>query len=189
MKPTAQQLKDEIEKGPLSESLATPWSNVFPTEQDPRLVSAHPVQQRWERIKFRFGLLTPDAIFDIEKILNDPSLRSKKFPMAVATFAKFLAGRGLLRKIKAAVTDPAVPDRIKDICDLVDTLTKSAPDRTIDPNLPEEAGMIAAMIASGLATAQDGAAFNVAVSAPCSRLAELGWQINADLLQQAKQIQ
>jgi hypothetical protein len=186
--PTALQLKTEITTGPLAAGLADAWGNVFPTEVDPSLSPFHPVQQRYERIKDRFGRLTPDGAFDILKVLNNETLRSKAFPISMATFTKWLAVKGLLRKIKNAPTDPTVLNAtVKDVCDLVGTMVLSAPDRLIDPLETETTTMINVLVAGGIVTSEQKAEFLTYCTKPCSRLSELGWTgVDYELLTQAK---
>ncbi|MFO0801462.1 MAG: hypothetical protein U0804_28690 [Gemmataceae bacterium] len=132
---TAADLKAEIESGPLAAALAPFWADVFPAEPEPDPADA-PAHARWSRISYRFGMLTPDACFGLLAVLHDGTRRSKPFPIAVGSFATFLAGRGLLRKIKAAVADANYPGQVRDICDLVATVTLAAPERPGGPDRP-----------------------------------------------------
>ena len=182
--PTLAQLKAEIESGPLAADLATAWATVFPTEDEPE--AGTPAHARWERVRDRFGTLTPDAVADILRVLGDGTKRSKPFPMAVATFTQFLASRSLLRRIKSAVNDSGLPDAVRDICDLIVTLTQSAPDRVVDPTDAAVDGMMAALVAAAVVTAEDTTAFVAACTKPCSRLVELGWQVSAESVRLAK---
>lgn len=185
---TPQQLKTEIETGPLSQELAGPWGNVFPTELQPSQIDPEITQEtrdRWERIKHRFGKLTPDGIYDLLRILNTKT-RSKPQQITVAAFTRLLAGRGLLRKLKVEATQQGP---VGDICDLIVTITNSAPESKVDPADPEVLGMIDAVVMSGIATADDKTAFLTACSQPCSRAEELGWTVTESDLNAAKEIQ
>lgn len=198
---TAADLKAEIETGPLAAALAPFWADVFPTEPEPPAAdrpegiddgspawAAWQARQRWERISYRFGRLTPDAAFGLLAVLHDGTRRSRPFPIAVGSFTTFLAGRGLLRKIKAATTNATYPEAVRDICDLVATVTLAAPDRQVDPADPQTAGMVGALVTAGIATADDAAALAAYCARPCSRLAELGWAVDEAALHAAKAV-
>lgn len=108
--------------------------------------------------------------------------------MAVAAFATFLASRGLLRRIKAAVNDAGLPSAVRDVCDLVVTTVQSAPDRVVDPSDTGVTAMMGAMVAGGIVSAEDVAAFVSACTLPCSRLEYLGWHVTDDDIIKAKSL-
>ena len=178
---THAELKAEIESGPLAAALAPLWANVFPAEPEPVEEAAKP---RWDRIKHRFGKLTPDGVYDILQLLN-ANTQSMPQQITVATFTRFLASRGLLRKLKAAA---GTPGPIGDICDLIVTITNSAPESKVDAADPEVMAMIDAVVMSGIATAEDKAAFLAVCSQPCSRVQQLGWAITEQDLHAAKEL-
>lgn len=182
---TPQQLKTEIETGPLAQELSGPWSDVFPVEPEPPVDAPQEAKDRWARINHRFGKLTPDAVYGILQVLN-AGTQSMPQRTTVATFTRFLASRGLLRKLKAGAT---VAGPIGDICDLIVTITNSAPESKVDPADPEVMAMIDAVVMSGIATADDKAAFLAVCSQPCSRAQVLGWTITEQDLHAAKETQ
>lgn len=182
---TPADLKKEIESGPLAAALAPFWADVFPDEPQPAEEDG-PAVARWGRIRHRFGSLTPDAVYGLLQVLNDPNGSSCPRPISVPAFVAFLAGRGLLRRIKAALAAGVLPGPVLDACDLITTIVQSSPEQTIDPEAATTAAMIEALKAGGLAGDEDQAAFVTACMKPCSRLERLGWTVGADDLQAAK---
>lgn len=199
---TPQQLKTEVETGPLAAALAPFWAGVFPAEPEPpapeppqappgdpawaAYEAAVQSRLRWERIRGRAGTLTPDAAYGVLAVLGDGTRRSRPAPMPVGDFAVFLAGRGLLRPIKEAAANPLRPPAVRDVCDLVATLVTASPDRVVDPASPAVRDMMGTLVAGGLVGPADWDAWLAACRRPCSRLAELGWAVSAGDLQAAR---
>lgn len=108
---TAADLKAGIETGPLAAALAPFWADVFPHEPEPSDVplptkteppaadeseaaaalraewAAWQTRQRWERISYRFGLLTPDACHHLLRLLR-PAYPDAKIDEAALQAAK-----------------------------------------------------------------------------------------------------
>lgn len=181
---TPQELKTEIESGRLASQAAGLWSGVFPTEAEPAEDAPLEAKTRWERIRHRFGKLTPDSIFGLLELFNAKTEMAPR-PITVAAFTRFLASRGLLRKLK---TGAATPGPIGDICDLIVTITNSAPESLVDPNDVGIFQMIDAVVQSGIATAEDKTAFLAVCEQPCSLSSILGWVVTEQDLHAAKEI-
>lgn len=103
MTPTAKQLRAEIESGPLAADLAPFWADVFPAEPEPPLVDVGG-RARWERIRPRFGSLTPDAVFHILDVLRRPR------PAVTVGFPALVGPRSRLDELGWAVTEDDVRD-------------------------------------------------------------------------------
>jgi hypothetical protein len=183
--PTPKELQAEIESGPLSAALAPAWADIFPAEPEPPAdeTAAH---SRWERIRDRFGRLTPDAVHSILGILRDPTQRSRPIPMRVGDFANWLAGRGILRKVNDARTH--ANDLIASVSLLVMWKIQGDPSRMVDPLDSEIQGMFTAFVTAGIVAKEDASAFVTACTRPCSRLDELGWTITDDDIHAAKAV-
>jgi len=178
------ELKSEIETGPLATAMAPFWADVFPVEPEPPESAPQEAKDRWSRIQHRFGKLTPDAVYNLLSIFSAQTQSSPQ-PITVAVFTQFLASRGLLRKIKAAAT-AAGP--IGDICDLIVTISNSAPGNHVDPSDQGVIAMVDAVVAAGIATSEDKTEFLAACSQPCSRLFVLGWAVTERDLHAAKEL-
>lgn len=178
---TPQEIKNEILAGPLSVQFAAHWQGVFPSEPRPE---GGPELDRWNRIAHRFGKLTPDAIFGLKEVFSR-KVRTRPMPTTVAAFTRFLAHRGLLRKVKEQSSAPGL---IGDVCDLIVTITNSASENTVDPSDPTIASMIDTVVQAGVASNADRDAFLAACSRPCSRAEELNWSVTGQDLIAAKEI-
>lgn len=77
------ELRTFIETGPLAAALAPHWADTFPREPEPPDVPrpegiddgseawvAWQARRRWLRISYRFGLLTPDALHHLVRLLG-----------------------------------------------------------------------------------------------------------------------
>lgn len=184
--PSVAELKTEIETGPLAAACAPFWAQVFPTEPEPAQDS--PARARWDRIKFRFGTLEPDGAFGVLAVLNDPARgRTRLEPIRVSAFAQFAAARGFLVNVQTTAADAGANASIRNICALLMLTIQGASDRSIDPNDAPTVDMIDALVAAGVASADDKAALLAACTVPCSRLDELGWQnVTIEAVQAAK---
>lgn len=184
--PSAAELKAEIESGPLAAACAAGWAQVFPFEPEPAQDS--PERARWERIRARFGRLTPDGAAAVLAALNGPDAgRTKLAPIRLSAFAQFAAARGFLVTVQTTAADPQANPSIRNICSLVVLSIQGASDRSIDPNDPPTAAMIDALVAAGVATANDKAALLTACTVSCSRMDELGWHgVTLEHVQDAK---
>lgn len=111
----------------------------------------------------------------IHALMADADARTKLKPMRMSAFTQFLMGRALLRKIRDSEANGALPASIRDICYGLLLLIQGASDRDIDPTDATTVAMIDALVAAGVATAEDKAAFLAACTKPCSRVDELGW--------------
>lgn len=100
--------------------------------------------------------------------------RTRPAPMRLSTFTQFLMSRALLRRVRDAEANAALPDAVRDICYGLLLLIQSAADRVIDPADPATVAMIGALVAAGVVSADDRAAFLAAAVEPCSRADQLG---------------
>jgi hypothetical protein len=173
-KPTPAQLKAEIESGPLAAALAGPWATVFPTEPEP--TPGTPAHARWSRIASRFGKLTPDGIAGLKDVLNDPTRASRLVPRRMSLTD--LPGAGVNPASVAAVFGHS---RFTEFREIV--------------NNQDHAGakeFAALFSATGVITTEDLTAFNTyadaKVSEECSLLTAKDWEVDDDLLQQAKAV-
>jgi hypothetical protein len=95
-------------------------------------------------------------------------------PMRLTLFTQFLMSRSLLRKIRDSEASDALPATIRDVCYGLLLLLQSGADREVDPTDPPTVAMIDALVAAGVATTSDKAAWLTACRVPASR-AEVLW--------------
>lgn len=183
--PSPAELKTEIESGPLAAALAPAWAKVFPTEPEPTLGDfAEPDRQgkyirahaRWNRIKDRFGKLTPDGAFEVRAVLADATLSSRRVPRKMSLAD--LPARGFAVGSIAAVFNHQRFTEFRDIVNGQD-----------HAGAKEMAAMFAAV---GVITSADLGVFNAyadeTVNEACSRLTAREWEVTEPLLQAAKAV-
>lgn len=177
MIPTPQQLRDEIEGGPLSLALAPFWGDVFPTEPEPAVedTSAH---ARWERLVPRFGKLTGDAIYGIQDVFN--SVLTGRFVTSYMIYRGQFAGMLASVTLILATKSETVQAKWRPVLTLV-------PAEDVQVDVRNIADILDAAVTDELMSAELVADIKDGSPVPCSRLTELGWTgVTADLLQQAR---
>lgn len=197
MIPTPAAVKKEVESGPLAAGLAPPWAAVFPTEpeppgaalppmpknpQNPQSVAewaAYQTRMRWERIRGRFGQLTPDGAAGILAALAAPTRTRDLSVMPRAAFMAAIA--------PTAVTAAAAGDAVRLKWFELIRLAVTGDLDTVNAGRVELQRLFDAAVKDGLMTAAQRAALQPAGTVPCSRLDELGWTgVTVDLIAAAK---
>lgn len=187
---TTADLKTEIESGPLAAVLAPFLTDVFPAEPEPPAApkptdgpdtggpawEAYQTRARWERIRHRFGLLTPEACDGILRVLSAPSFTRLSPEVTRGQFMATLAKLSV--RLSGKATD--VVDRWK----LILTLAAGGDDR-INLARPDVADMFALAVADGLLSTEEKDAILSGVPVSCSRLDLLGWSVTGDVIQVA----
>ncbi len=195
MTPTPEQLKTEIETGPLAASLLPLWNGptaVFPSEPEPPVAplpgspldpddaasveawAAYQTRQRWERIRSRFGRLTSATAHDVLEILRRPDGTTRDVPRVMALTD--LVGLFAPSEVAAVFTH----DRFPEFRDTVNNQDHGGAKAMAD--LFAGLGVISAGSATAFATYANGEQ-----SVPCSRLTALDWTgVDYDLLAAAK---
>lgn len=95
-------------------------------------------------------------------------------PMRLTLFTQFLMSRALLRKIRDAEANTLLPATVRDVCYGLLLIVGSGSDREIDPTDVPTVGMIDALVAASVASAEDKSAWLAACRMPASR-AESRW--------------
>ena len=175
---TADQIRTEIETGPLAAELATFWGDVFPTEPEPP--ADDPARPRWERISGRFGQLKPDAAYDLCRVLTDPTRRTRATPGV--SRGSFLAALAPLA-IALAGKDAATQQKWLPVLNLA-----TGGDDEVNIARPDLQAMFDLAVADGLMSADLRAYLATGPALPCSRADELGWVgLTPDLIAVAKE--
>lgn len=179
---TPAELKAEIETGPLAAALAAPWADTFPAEPEPPDTNPKsPMRLRWERIRTRFGTLTPDAVHDLLKVLTDPTRRTRA--------NEFMSRGAFLAAISVFVIPlMSAPEAVRTKWGMLLNLATGG-DADVRIARPELQGLFDLALADGLIDQTQRASFTSAGVVPCSRLDELGWTVTAADLQNAKAVQ
>lgn len=153
--PTPQALKEEVESGPLAADLAAYWSDTF---------QAHPTKPGLDS---RVGRLKPDAAFEIRRVLNDPTRRTKT--LKYLTRGDFLAALAPM-----VLLLPTLSDAKQKVWErLLNMLTGSNAD--VDVTRPSVQALLDVAVSDGLLTSQQRAALANGGTSTQSRLEELGW--------------
>lgn len=167
--PTPEELKTEIESGPFAEELAVYWANVFPQHHKPELA-------------WRTGKLTPDAAYDICRILTDTSRRTKT--LAFLTRGAFLAA---VAPMALALASPSMPEEKKERWTILLNILTGGNDE-VDITRPNVQALLNIALADGLFTEQQRAALVNGGTTTQSRAEELGWSLVPELVSQAKEV-
>lgn len=171
MTPTAAQLKQEVESGPLALELAPFWADVFDDPEPLRTKLLH-----------RQGMLKPDAAYEIHRILSDSSKRTKANKLV--SRGAFLASLAPLSSVIATL-----PDVSFKAWSLVIQMAVGGDD-TVNLEHPSIIGLFDSAVSSGLITEQQkDAILSQGGTTNQSRLDELGWSgVTTDMIQQAKAV-
>lgn len=170
MTPTAAQLKQEVESGPLALELAPFWADVFDDLEPMRTKLLH-----------RQGWLKPDAAFEIRRVLADPTKRTK---------ANTLVSRGafLASLAPLSTTIAALPDTAFKAWLLVIQMAVGGDDM-VNLARPSIVDLFDKAVQSQLITEQEkDAILDQGGTTTQSRLDELGWSVTVDQIQQAKAV-
>lgn len=176
--PTPQEIVVEIESGPLKDVLVPHWSLVFPHEQEPEDKKSQ-AWARWNRIKDRFGTLTPDGAFEVAAILNDPLLWQRvEYTLSRGSFLSILAPLAIQLISKDA-------DTRQKWSVLLNLATGG--DEDVNIGRPEIQALFDVALVDGLLTDAQRETYRTAGTTPCSRTEALGWgYVSADLIRAAK---
>lgn len=104
--------------------------------------------------------------------------RTRLAPMRMSVFTQFLMSRSLLRKVRDAEANAALPAAVRDVCYGLLLLIQGASDREVDPTDAATVAMIDGLVAAGVVSSADKAAWLTACTVPCSRAVEL-WEAGA----------
>lgn len=110
-------------------------------------------------------------------------------PMRISVLPMFLAERGKLRAVCGAKDNVVYPASVRDVSFLLDKLMDGAADRDVDPGNPKHVSLLDALIAAGVLSADDKAAWLLACTAPASRAEAAfgaGVRVSDDLVGQAR---
>lgn len=167
--PTPADLKAEIDGGPLAAELAAWWSDVF---------EPHPTKQA--QLAYREGKLKPDAAWEIARVLNDPSKRTK-------TIKLISRGAFLAAIAPMALVIPTLAEaKQKQWTLILDMLTGGNDE--VDITRPNVQLLLDAAVGDGLLTSEQRAGLANGGTTTQSRAEELGWTVTSDLVAQAKEV-
>lgn len=98
--------------------------------------------------------------------------RTRPAPMRLGVFNQFLMARGLLKAVRAG--QDHADATVASVCIGLMLQFQGNADRSIDPTDPATLGLVDVLVAAGVASAADKAAFLAAAVEPCSRADQLG---------------
>lgn len=173
---TRHELKEEILNGPLRDDCAAYWATVFDDAARPDITP-----EMLAKLSDRQGLLTPDAAYEINRVLSDPTRR----PLLVTQVSR---GAFIAAVAPLSVAVAQLPDVKQRYWTLILTLLTGGDD-TIDVSRVQIASIMAAAIADGILTEQQrDEILGMGGHATQSRFAELGWSVSLEDIQEARKL-
>lgn len=110
---------------------------------------------------------------DAERLaLLTAKTRARPAPMRLGVFNQFLMARGLLKGIRAG--QEHADATVASVCIGLMLQFQGNADKSIDPADPATLALVDVLLAAGIASAADKAAFLAAAVEPCSRADQLG---------------